>query len=104
MKDRLVAAARAKAQELQQDAADTIDKLQQDAADTIDKIDKGIKGDGATLAQDDDPDAEVHPDVQKVQNAENGRNDKADKSDVPGPPPARQDEPPTSQGDERAAS
>jgi len=37
MKDRLVAAAKAKAKE-----------LQQDAADTIEKIDKGIKGDGAT--------------------------------------------------------
>lgn len=41
MKDRLLAAAKAKAKE-----------LQQDAVDTIDKIDKGIKGD-ATPAQDD---------------------------------------------------
>jgi 1-acyl-sn-glycerol-3-phosphate acyltransferase len=36
MKDRLLAAAKAKAKE-----------LQQDAAETIEKIDKGIKGDGA---------------------------------------------------------
>jgi 1-acyl-sn-glycerol-3-phosphate acyltransferase len=42
MKDRLLAAARAKAKE-----------LQQEAADKIDKIDKGIKGDGATAAHDD---------------------------------------------------
>ena len=38
MKDRLLAAARAKARE-----------LQQEAADRIERIDKGIKGDGATL-------------------------------------------------------
>jgi 1-acyl-sn-glycerol-3-phosphate acyltransferase len=42
MKDRLLAAARAKAKE-----------LQQEAADKIDKIDKGIKGDGPTAAHDD---------------------------------------------------
>jgi 1-acyl-sn-glycerol-3-phosphate acyltransferase len=42
MKVRLLAAARAKAKE-----------LQQEAADKIDKIDKGIKGDGATAAHDD---------------------------------------------------
>ena len=57
MKDRLLAAARAKAKE-----------LQQEAVDKIDKIDKGIKGAGATLAPDDEsdgsesaPDDEGHP-------------------------------------------
>jgi 1-acyl-sn-glycerol-3-phosphate acyltransferase len=43
MKDRLLKAAKAKARE-----------LQQDAADTIEKIDKGIKGDGGPLAHDDE--------------------------------------------------
>jgi len=42
MKDRLLAAARAKAKE-----------LQHEAVDKIDKIDKGIKGDAATLGPDD---------------------------------------------------
>ena len=57
MKDRLLAATRAKARE-----------LQQEAVDKIDKIDKGIKGAGATLAPDDQsdasesaPDDEGHP-------------------------------------------
>jgi 1-acyl-sn-glycerol-3-phosphate acyltransferase len=43
MKTRLLAAARAKAKE-----------LQRDAAETMDKIDKAVKGDGATLESDDD--------------------------------------------------
>jgi len=43
MKDRLLAAAKAKAKE-----------LQQDAADTIEKIDKGIKGDGTAPATSDE--------------------------------------------------
>ena len=43
MKDRLLNAAKAKAKE-----------LQQDAADTIEKIDKSIKGDGVTQAHDDE--------------------------------------------------
>ena len=42
MKDRLLAAAKAKAKE-----------LQQDAADTIEKIDKGIKGDDKGIKGDD---------------------------------------------------
>ena len=68
MKDRLLAAAKAKARE-----------LQQDAADTIEKIDKGIKGDGATPAQD-------------------------DKSEEPGSAPGTEGRPPASRGDQRAAS
>jgi 1-acyl-sn-glycerol-3-phosphate acyltransferase len=68
MKDRLLAAARAKAKE-----------LQQDAADKIEKIDKSHKGDGA---------APVH----------------RDQGDAPGPVPGDEDRPPSSQGDERAAS
>src|SRR6185503_17833174 len=48
MKSRLLAAAKAKARELQQDAADRIER--------IDKIDKAIKGDGATLESDDHSD------------------------------------------------
>jgi 1-acyl-sn-glycerol-3-phosphate acyltransferase len=71
MKSRLLAAAKAKAKELQQEAADRIDR--------IDRIDKSIKGDGATL-----------------------------ESDGHGEPPrsaqANESRPPTSQGDERAAS
>ena len=73
MKDRLLAVARAKARE-----------LQQEAADRIDRIDKGIKGDGATLDTDDHSEA-----------------------DEPGEPPASTSDDegrPTSQGDERAAS
>jgi 1-acyl-sn-glycerol-3-phosphate acyltransferase len=65
MKDRLLAAARAKAKELQQDAAD--------------KIDKGIKGDGVTPAHE-------------------------DQSEASGLASEDEDHPPTSQGDERAAS
>ena len=67
MKDRLLAAARAKAKE-----------LQQEAADTIDKIDKGIKGDGAVPAPD-------------------------DQSEASGSVPDDEGQPPTAQGDERAA-
>ena len=68
MKNRLLAAARAKAKE-----------LQQEAVDKIDKIDKGIKGDAATLAPD-------------------------DQSGTPGSAPDNKGLPPTSPGDERAAS
>jgi len=74
MKDRLLAAARAKAK-----------VLQQDAADKIDKIDKSIKGDGATLESDDDSGAPGAP-------------------GAPGSTPDDVGRPPTSQGDERAAS
>ena len=70
MKDRLLSAARAKAKE-----------LQQEAADRIDRIDKGIKGDGATLDTDDFNDAD-------------------DSSEAPDD----EGRPPSSQGDERAAS
>jgi 1-acyl-sn-glycerol-3-phosphate acyltransferase len=65
MKNRLLAAARAKAKELQHEA--------------VDKIDKGIKGDAATLAPD-------------------------DQSGAPGSVPDNEGLPPTSPGDERAAS
>ena len=74
MKDRLLAAAKAKAKE-----------LQQEAAERIDRIDRGIKGDGATLDTDDSSDAD-------------------DSSEAPGSAPDDESEPPTSQGDERAAS
>jgi 1-acyl-sn-glycerol-3-phosphate acyltransferase len=73
MKDRLLAAARAKAKE-----------LQQEAADRIDRIDKGIKGDGATLDTEDFRDA-------------------PEPGETPGSAPDDQI-PPTSQDDERAAS
>ena len=45
MKDRLLAAAKAKARELQQDAADRFDRF--------DKLEMGARGDGATLESDD---------------------------------------------------
>jgi len=73
MKDRLLAAAKAKAKE-----------LQQEAADRIDRIDKGIKGDGATL------------DTDEVSGADDASDVPASTSDGEGRP--------TSQGDERAAS
>jgi 1-acyl-sn-glycerol-3-phosphate acyltransferase len=68
MKNRLLAAAKAKAKE-----------LQHDAADRLDKIDRAVKGDGATLESEDPIEA-------------------------PGSAPDDEDRPPTSQGDERAAS
>ena len=74
MKDRLLAAARAKAKE-----------LQHEAADRIDRIDKGIKGDGVTLDTDDFRDA-------------------ADSGEAPGSASDDEGHPPTAQGDERAAS
>jgi 1-acyl-sn-glycerol-3-phosphate acyltransferase len=74
MKNRLLAAAKAKAKELQQDAADRIDKI-----DKRDRIDKAIKGDGATLESD-------------------------GHSEAPGSAPGTEGRPPTSQDDERAAS
>ena len=73
MKDRLLAAAKAKAK-----------VLQQEAADRIDRIDKGIKGDGATLDTDDFREA-------------------PEPGETPGSG-ADDQNPPTSQGDERAAS
>jgi 1-acyl-sn-glycerol-3-phosphate acyltransferase len=73
MKDRLLASAKAKAK-----------VLQHEAADRIDRIDKGIKGDGATL----DTDDFASP---------------PDSGEVPRSAPDNQ-VPPTSQGDERAAS
>ncbi len=73
MKDRLLAAARSKAKE-----------LQQEAADRIDRIDKGIKGDGATLDTDDYSDADEPSEAPASATDDEGR--------------------PTSQGDERAAS
>ena len=73
MKDRLLGAAKAKAKE-----------LQQEAADRIDRIDKGIKGDGATLDTDD-------------------FRETADSGEAPGSTPDDKSSPP-SQGDERAAS
>jgi 1-acyl-sn-glycerol-3-phosphate acyltransferase len=78
MKDRLLAAARAKAKE-----------LQHEAADKIDKIDKGIKGDGATLAHED----------------QSGVSGPAPDEAVPDDAASNNEgRPPTSQGDERAAS
>jgi 1-acyl-sn-glycerol-3-phosphate acyltransferase len=68
MKNRLLAAAKAKAKE-----------LQHDAADRLDKIDRAVKGDGATLESD-------------------------DPSETPESAPDNDGRPPTSQGDERAAS
>jgi hypothetical protein len=73
MKDRLLAVARSKAKE-----------LQQEAADRIDRIDKGIKGDGATLDTDDFSGADEPGDAPASTSDDEGR--------------------PTSQGDERAAS
>ena len=73
MKDRLLAAAKAKAK-----------VLQQEAADRIDRIDKGLKGDGATLDTDDFREA-------------------PEPGETPGSAPDEQI-PPTSQDDERAAS
>jgi 1-acyl-sn-glycerol-3-phosphate acyltransferase len=79
MKDRLLAAARTKAKELQQEAADKIDKM-----------DKGMKGDGATPVHEDPP-------ARGEQSGASGS--------VPGDgTPDDQGHPPESQGDERAAS
>ena len=79
VKDRLLASARAKAKE-----------LQQEAADRIDRIDKGIKGDGATLDTDDVDEAD---DVSATSESREAPGSAADDED-----------PPESQGDERAAS
>ena len=73
MKDRLLGAAKAKAKE-----------LQQEAADRIERIDKGIKGDGATLDTDD-------------------FRETPDSGEAPGSTPDDKSSPP-SQGDEREAS
>ena len=77
MKNRLLAAAKAKAKELQQDAAHMVDRI--DKTDRIDRIDKAIKGDGATLDSD-------------------------DLDEAPEAAPGSDGGPPTSQDDERAAS
>jgi len=79
MKDRLLAAARGKAKE-----------LQQEAADRIDRIDKGVRGDGATLDTDD------------FNDGADGSSDDSD--EAPGKAPGDEGHPPTVQGDERAAS
>jgi 1-acyl-sn-glycerol-3-phosphate acyltransferase len=84
MKDRLLAAARAKAKE-----------LQQEAADKIDKIDKGIKGDAATLAHDAQSEATGSAQSEATGSAQ---------SEATGSTPDDEGRPPTSQGDERAAS
>jgi 1-acyl-sn-glycerol-3-phosphate acyltransferase len=68
MKNRLLAAAKAKAKE-----------LQHDAVDRFDKFDRAVKGDGATLESE-------------------------DPGPAPGSAPDGGGRPPTSQGDERAAS
>jgi 1-acyl-sn-glycerol-3-phosphate acyltransferase len=62
MKDRLLAAAKAKAKE-----------LQQEAADRIDRIDKGIKGDGATLDTADVSGADDASDVPASASDDEGR-------------------------------
>ena len=77
MKNRLLAVAKAKAKELQQDAAHMVDRI--DKTDRIDRIDKAIKGDGATLDSD-------------------------DLGEAPEAAPGSDGSPPTSQDDERAAS
>jgi len=77
MKNRLLAVAKAKAKELQQDAAHMVDRI--DKTDRIDRIDKAIKGDGATLDSD-------------------------DLDEAPEAAPGSDGGPPTSQDDERAAS
>jgi 1-acyl-sn-glycerol-3-phosphate acyltransferase len=82
MKDRLLAAAKAKAKE-----------LQQDAAGTIEKIDKGRKGDAATPARD-APGMASGPAADAV-NPETPATDTSAED---------ADHPPISQGDERAAS
>jgi len=80
MKNRLLAVAKAKAKELQQDAAHMVDRIDKtDRIDRIDRIDKAIKGDGATLDSD-------------------------DLGEAPEAAPGSDGGPPTSQDDERAAS
>jgi hypothetical protein len=102
MKDRLLAAARAKAKE-----------LQQEAAVTIDKIDKGIKGEGASPAPDDHGAHDDHDDHgAHDDHDDHGAQDDHDQVDhgahddhgVSAPAPDSEGRPPTSQGDERAAS
>jgi 1-acyl-sn-glycerol-3-phosphate acyltransferase len=82
MKDRLLAAAKAKAKELQHDAADTIEKM-----------DKGRKGDAATPARD-APGKASGPAADAVNPETLTTDTSADDADHP----------PTAQGDERAAS
>ena len=96
MKDRLVAAAKAKAKE-----------IQQDAVDKIDKIDKGIKGDGATLDSDDQDGAPGTIPGSAPEAAPESASEAAPESAPEAAPESAPDDegrPPTSQGDERAAS
>jgi 1-acyl-sn-glycerol-3-phosphate acyltransferase len=80
MKDRLLAAARTKAKELQQEAADKIEKRE-----------KAMKGDGAGRLREDPPVAGGH----------SGASGSAAPGDAA---PDDEDQSPKSQGDERAAS
>jgi 1-acyl-sn-glycerol-3-phosphate acyltransferase len=80
MKDRLLAAARTKAKELQQEAADKIEKRE-----------RAVKGDGAVRLHGDPPVAEGH----------GGASGSAAPADAA---PDEEDHLPKSQGDERAAS
>jgi 1-acyl-sn-glycerol-3-phosphate acyltransferase len=93
MKDRLLAAARAKAKE-----------LQQEAAVTIDKIDKGIKGEGASPAPDDHGAHDDHDDHGAQDDDDQVDHGAHDDHGVSAPAPDSEGRPPTSQGDERAAS
>jgi 1-acyl-sn-glycerol-3-phosphate acyltransferase len=103
MKDRLLAAARAKAKE-----------LQQEAADTIVKIDKGIKGDGATASHDQHGhDEQGHDEQGHDEQAPDAQGHEVHRRDVPVhdgetekplSPPQDEGRPTTAQGDERAAS
>jgi 1-acyl-sn-glycerol-3-phosphate acyltransferase len=79
MKDRLLAAARTKAKE-----------LQQEAADKIDKIDKGIKGDGPAPVHDDPAARQADPGASGSAKGDGGPDDQGHR--------------PKTQGDERAAS
>jgi 1-acyl-sn-glycerol-3-phosphate acyltransferase len=79
MKDRLLAAARTKAKE-----------LQQEAADKIDKIDKGIKGDGPAPVHDDPAARQTDPGASGAAKGDDGPDDQGHR--------------PKAQGDERAAS
>jgi len=98
MKDRLLAAARAKAKE-----------LQQEAAETIEKIDKGIKGDGAAASREehgnDEPGHDAHgPDEQSPDGHRQDVQGHDEQSQKPASPPQDEGRPTTAQGDERAAS
>jgi 1-acyl-sn-glycerol-3-phosphate acyltransferase len=90
MKDRLLAAAKAKAKDLQHEAADKIDKVDKNHNDKGLKGNKGLKGDEATLETDD---------------SKRARGSATDKEgDLPSSQGGDDDDPPSAQGDERAAS